>query len=129
MSPINLEPSDSKMADRWHMQTEFMLQRVPSSDLKRMVDDIKDGINYQVDQEGNIVESELSPIDRDKSELNDRICEKVREAKKPVEEMREKLEELEKERELPGMKKDEKERSAKIQVLEEILEEVDPNHG
>ena len=126
MPPIDLEPSDEMMAARWHMHTEFMLNRVDSATLKRLVDDIKDGRNFVVNEEGNIVEDEEGYIERNKEELNKRIIEKVESSQEKTQIVEDKLSKLKQKGSLPGFKS--VKRQAKIEVLEELVEELDPEN-
>lgn len=113
------------MVDRWQMTTEFMLQRVESHTLKRMIDDIKDGMNYKLSENGDLIEESLSPIDRNKSDLNDRLVEKVESETGAREAVEDKLSELKNRTDVPGMKQQSGERQAKVEVLEEVIDEVE----
>lgn len=123
MTLNNLEVSDKEMVDRWQMHTEFMLNKVSASDLKRMVDDIRDGINYHVNKEGNIEEVELSPIERDLEELTDRYVEKVESVKEPEQIIEDEISDLRQRLNLPGAPASEK-TEAKLKVLKKIKKEI-----
>jgi len=120
MSKNELTTSDKKMVDRWHMHTEFMLNKVDVATLKRLVTDIADGVNYKVNSEGNIVEADYSPIERDKSDLNEKIHRKVKNSTKAEDAVREKISELKNKRDLVGKMSS----TDEIKVLKEVLEEI-----
>jgi len=109
------------MVDRWHMHTQFMLNRVNVSDLKRMVEQIKDGVNYQVNDKGNIEEVDLSPIERDLDHLLDRHKRKVKQANNAETVVQNKLDELKDKNVLDS----ETDIDHKIEVLEQVKGEID----
>lgn len=119
MPITDLEPSDDKMVGRWQMFTEFMLNHLPPGEVKKMVDEIHDSINYQVNEEGNIESVELSPIDRDKEHLTDRFQRKINKVDTAEDVVRRKLEEM------PEDASEYKELGAKEEALQEVLEEID----
>jgi len=103
------------------MHTQFMLNRVNVSDLKRMVEQIKDGVNYQVNDKGNIEEVDLSPIERDLDHLLDRHKRKVKQANNAETVVQNKLDELKDKNVLDS----ETDIDHKIEVLEQVTEEID----
>lgn len=103
------------------MHTQFMLNRVNVSDLKRMVEQIKDGVNYQVNDKGNIEEVDLSPIERDLDHLLERHQRKVKRANNAETVVQNKLDELKDKNVLDS----ETDIDHKIEVLEEVMGEID----
>jgi len=121
LTKVDLEPSDSKMVDRWMMHTEFMLNRVKVNDLKKLIDDLRDAINYQLNEDGKLEKVDFTPIERRKDELNERAVEKVEDAKKPEQVIKSNLSRLKQDSNLPGMGDN---RNSQIKILEETLEDI-----
>lgn len=126
MPRIELEPSDKEMANRWQMFTKFMLNRVDTGTLKRLIDDIKDGRNYVVNEEGNIVEDESSLIERANDDVQMRVIKKLEDTEEPIDVAERLYKKYSEKNSLPGFSSIE--RKAKVEVLEELLDEVDPNY-
>lgn len=120
---VDLEPQDERMFNYWQVQTEFLLNRISLNDVKRLVDNINDSINFRINEDGNIVEAALTPIEREKESVSDKIIEKVEESKQPKEVIEENLKELKVDSELPGMNN--QKRQGKIDILEKVIEEIE----
>ena len=123
MTKIDLEPSDEKMVSRWEMFTEFMLNRIPEDELKRMMLEVADGVSHTINDKGNIVEDGHTVIDREKADIHERFVEKVE--SDPVRIIREKRSDLKQKSSLPGALSEEEDRMAKISLLDELIEEIE----
>lgn len=119
-----LEKSDQKMVDHWTVHTEYLLNRISSSEIKRMVDEVMDSVSFVVNEEGNIEKDEMSVIERDKGEVKSRAVKKLEKSKTARQAIEDKITQLERQIALPGLDHD---YEPKKEVLEEVLEEVSNN--
>lgn len=123
MSNLEIQPDDKKMFQRWHMLTEWLLNRLEKDELKRLVEDIQQATNYKVNNEGNIVEADYTAIDRNKKELQDEWSKKIDVEISFSQYINNKLTELKQEKHEEMSL--ELERKAKIDALEKTLEVVE----
>lgn len=95
MPVLDIQPSDNKMFRRWHMLTEWLINRIDTDEVKRLIEDIEQAANYKVNAEGNIVEADYSTINRNKKELQDKMAEKISNEKQLTEFLRQRKKEIE----------------------------------
>jgi hypothetical protein len=120
---IDLKPSDEDWVRSWMRSTEYMLGRLPSHEVKKMVDNVRDGRNYKVDAEGNLVsDKECGVIEMDKTCIRDRMLRELSDQRSVASRAHEMLSDLKERPAMPG--RETKEQQAKIEVLEELLDGV-----